>query len=197
MSSMSDSRILETLAAVRQVAEAVGAVGKTGTNTSQNYKFRGIDAVINAVSPALAQFNLTIWPELLTIDYDTAVSSKGTQQQIARVVVKYHVQAIDGDEIIGVVPAEAFDTGDKATAKAMSVAYRTFMIQLLCLPTDEPDPDESSYDTRPRVAPASATDWLKLAAEAKTLAELKIIYGQAQKSGANEMILEQIKKTKK
>lgn len=187
----------KTLEAIRDVAKQVGAVGKTGTNTSQNYKFRGIDAVINAVSPALAQFNLTIWPELLTIDYDTAVSSKGTQQQIARVVVKYHVQATGGEPIIGVVPAEAFDTGDKATAKAMSVAYRTFMIQLLCLPTDEPDPDESSYDTRPRVAPASATDWLKLAAEAKTLDELKIIYGQAQKSGATEMILEQIKKTKK
>lgn len=189
------SKVLETLAAVREVAAAVGAVGKTGTNTSQNYKFRGVDAVINAVSPALKEHGLTIWPELLTIDYDTAVSSKGTQQQIARVVVKYHVQAIDGDEIVGVVPAEAFDTGDKATAKAMSVAYRTFMIQLLCLPTDEPDPDESSYDTRPKAAPASATDWIKLAADAKNIDELKLVYGRAQKAGASEMVLEQIKKT--
>jgi hypothetical protein len=187
----------KTLEAIREVANYVGAVGKTGTNTSQNYKFRGVDAVINAVSPALRRQGLVIWPELISIEYDTSISKSGTQQQIARLLVRYNVQAIDGEPISGIVAAEAFDTGDKATAKAMSVAYRTFMIQLLCLPTDEPDPDESSYDTRPKPKPASATDWLKLAAEAKNLDELKVIYGQAQKSGANDVVLEQIKQTKK
>lgn len=187
----------KTLAAIRDVAKQVGAVGKTGTNTSQNYKFRGVDAVINAVSPALRDHGLVIWPELISIDYDTSISKSGTQQQIARLLVRYNVQAIDGEPISGIIAAEAFDTGDKATAKAMSVAYRTFMIQLLCLPTDEPDPDESSYETRPKAAPASATDWLKLAEEAKNLHELKLIYGQAQKSGATELILNEIKQTKK
>lgn len=187
----------KTLEAIRDVANHVGAVGKTGTNTSQNYKFRGVDAVINAVSPALRRHGLAIWPELISIEYDTSISKSGTQQQMARLIVKYHVQAIDGEPISGIVAAEAFDTGDKATAKAMSVAYRTFMIQLLCLPTDEPDPDESSYETRPKAAPASATDWLKLAAEAKNIDELKTIYGQAQKAGASEMTLDIIKKTTK
>lgn len=191
------NKTLETLGAISDVAKQVGAVGKTGTNTSQNYKFRGVDAVINAVSPALRDHGLVIWPELISVEYDTSISKSGTQQQMARLIVKYNVQAIDGDPISGIVAAEAFDTGDKATAKAMSVAYRTFMIQLLCLPTDEPDPDESSYDTRPKAAPASATDWLKLAAEAKNIDELKAIYGQAQKAGASEMILDAIKKTTK
>lgn len=191
------NKTLETLGAISDVAKQVGAVGKTGTNTSQNYKFRGVDAVINAVSPALREHGLVIWPELISVEYDTSISKSGTQQQMARLIVKYNVQAIDGDPISGIVAAEAFDTGDKATAKAMSVAYRTFMIQLLCLPTDEPDPDESSYETRPKAAPASATDWLKLAAEAKNIDELKAIYGQAQKAGASEMILDQIKKTTK
>src|SRR5690606_34079164 len=40
---------------------------------------------------------------------------------------------------------EAMDSGDKATSKAMSVAFRTALIQALALPTDEPDPAESTY----------------------------------------------------
>jgi hypothetical protein len=38
------------------------------------------------------------------------------------------------------------DSGDKATAKAMSVAFRTALLQSLSLPTDEVDPDAHSYE---------------------------------------------------
>src|SRR5690606_2912843 len=44
----------------------------------------------------------------------------------------------------GATYGEALDSGDKATAKAHSVAYRTFLLQALTIPTHEPDPDESS-----------------------------------------------------
>jgi hypothetical protein len=47
-------------------------------------------------------------------------------------------------------PGEAFDSGDKSTAKAMSVAYRTALLQALTLPTDEPDPDETVEELAPR-----------------------------------------------
>jgi hypothetical protein len=63
--------------------------------------------------------------------------------------VQFSVYGSEGEPIVGDVAAEAFDSGDKATAKAMSVALRTFLIQLLALPTDEPDPDASSYELAP------------------------------------------------
>jgi hypothetical protein len=44
------------------------------------------------------------------------------------------------------VPGEAFDSGDKATAKAMSVAFRIALLQGLSLPTDETDPDAQTYE---------------------------------------------------
>jgi hypothetical protein len=37
-----------------------------------------------------------------------------------------------GDHIDTETPGEAFDAGDKATAKAMSVAFRTCLLQALC-----------------------------------------------------------------
>jgi hypothetical protein len=51
-----------------------------------------------------------------------------------------------GDHIECTTPGEGFDFGDKATSKAMSVACRTALLQTLCLPTDEPDPDSEVYE---------------------------------------------------
>jgi hypothetical protein len=48
--------------------------------------------------------------------------------------------------LTGCAYGEASDAGDKSTPKAMSVAYRTFLLQSLCLPTDEPDPDSETHD---------------------------------------------------
>jgi hypothetical protein len=38
------------------------------------------------------------------------------------------------------------DSGDKGTAKAMSVAYRILLLQSLIIPTDDRDPDQDSYE---------------------------------------------------
>ncbi|MBK6857532.1 MAG: hypothetical protein IPG97_13545, partial [Microthrixaceae bacterium] len=41
---------------------------------------------------------------------------------------------------------ESSDSSDKAVAQAMSVALRTFLLQGLTMPTDDPDPDHSWTD---------------------------------------------------
>jgi hypothetical protein len=73
-------------------------------------------------------------------------SSKGTSMMCARVVVTYVFTGPAGDSLIACVPGEAMDAGDKSTAKAMSVAFRTALLQSLALPTDDVDPDAESYN---------------------------------------------------
>lgn len=141
------------------VMEAVGGVSKTGRNQAQGFNFRGIDAVVNAVSPALRKEGVVVVPRLLDSQYDTVtVGAKQTQMGHARVMVEYAFYASDGSTISATVAAEAMDSGDKATAKAMSVAFRTALLQALCLPTDERDPDEDSYErtAKPAQKPAPA-----------------------------------------
>lgn len=141
--------IFEALSAV--MAD-VGAVRKDSKNTSQNFNFRGIDAVVNAVSPALRKHGVVVFPDVLWIDYQTVtIGSKGTQMGHCKVKVRYTFAAKDGSKIEAAVFAEAMDSGDKATAKAMSVAFRTCLLQTLCLPTDEIDPDAESYERTPKV----------------------------------------------
>jgi hypothetical protein len=159
------------------VMQDVQAVGKKDRNQSQGFNFRGIDAVMNAVGPALRKAGGFIAPTLNSVDYSTSPTKAGGLNQIARVDVTYTVYGSDGSSIAGNVAAEAFDSGDKATAKAMSVAYRTFLLQLLCLPTDEPDPDTYTYESA-IPAPsaeqlASLTEWAEVVKATTTEAELK------------------------
>ena len=145
---------MEIIKKLSAVMEAVGHVSKTERNQSQNFNFRGIDAIVNAVSPALRKHGVVVVPHLIESHYDTVVVGRNnTQMGHARVTVQYVFMADDGSNISATVAAESMDSGDKATAKAMSVAFRTALLQALCLPTDERDPDADSYER----APASET----------------------------------------
>lgn len=129
------------------VKRDVGAVAKGDRNSQQGFNFRGIDAVINAVAPALIEHGITVLPNVRTYDFgNVEVGQRRTPMGHARVVVEYTFVGPEGDTLMCSAPGEAMDSGDKATAKAMSVAYRTALLQALSLPTHETDPDATSYE---------------------------------------------------
>ena len=129
-----------------EVMKEVGAVGKNDRNTSQGFAFRGIDAVINAVSPAFQKHKVIVVPTVIESQSREVESAKGKAVTHVELKVAYTFYGSEGDFISATVCSEAMDYGDKATAKAMSVALRTALLQTLALPTDEPDPDSQSYE---------------------------------------------------
>lgn len=129
----------------------VQAVRKADRNEAQRFLFRGIDSVMNAVGPALRKHGVTVTPTVLSRKL-TDVQLKSRTATGVHLKVRYTVYGPAGDSFAGTVYAEAMDMGDKATAKAMSVAYRTFLLQSLTIPTDEPDPDAESFE---QAAPAT------------------------------------------
>ena len=132
--------------ALSKVMGDVQAVKKESKNQAQRFNFRGIDAVMNAVGPALRKHGVTILPEDVEVHRSNGTTASGKQAAEVVVKVTYRAYGPAGDSIHGKVAAEAMDVGDKAIAKAMSVAYRTFLLQALTIPTDEPDPDSESYE---------------------------------------------------
>ena len=137
-------------AALSAVMAEVGAVKKGDFNEGQRFNFRGIDAVVNAVSPALRKHGIVVTPKVESVDYGTVeIGRNRTPMGHVRVVVTYTFHHVSGGSVTATVPGEAMDSGDKATAKAMSVAFRTALLQALSLPTDEPDPDAHSYERAP------------------------------------------------
>ena len=135
------------------IYEALGAVmvdcssvAKRDENSHQHFMFRGIDAVVNAVGPVLRKHGVIVVPRLVSADYETVQTTTGKASTACRVVVAYVFHGPAGDSIETCVAAEAWDSGDKAAPKAMSVAFRTALLQSLALPTDEPDPDLATFE---------------------------------------------------
>ena len=160
-----------------KVMRSVDHVGKGDFNSHQKFNFRGIDGVLNAVGPALREYNVVVYPRLHDVAYEEVKTSGGKASTACRVVVDYIFASVDGSTVETRVAAESWDTGDKAMPKAMSVAMRTALIQALALPTDEPDPDSFTY-TREAADEKNERVAAKIEA-AGTVDELRALWAQA------------------
>jgi hypothetical protein len=171
-------------AALLAVMADVGAVRKSEKNTAQGFNFRGIDNVTNAVYPAFVKHGVFVTPQVLDHAYEVvAVGAKQSQMTRVMLEVAFTFHAADGSSITSTVRAEAMDSGDKATAKAMSVALRTCLLQTLMLPTDETDPDHDSYErgSGPVAAPQKPTSRsMAPASSTGALNKSQVIWGEKQ-----------------
>jgi hypothetical protein len=140
---------LSVHAALVEVMRDVTHVGKDGFNQSQNFKFRGVDATVMAVGPALRRHGVLMLPRVLSSTYREYATSKGTAMHECVLEVEFTFVGPDGSVLVCSVMGESADSGDKATAKAHSVAWRTAMLVAFAIPTDEPDPDETSIERGP------------------------------------------------
>ena len=124
----------------------VGAIGKTKWNDQQKFKFRGIDDVMNSLHPVLEKNKIFVVPEVLEQIREDRVSGKGNPLIYSICKIKYTFYAEDGSSITAVVIGEGMDSGDKATNKAMSIAFKYALFQIFCIPTEEMnDPDGESH----------------------------------------------------
>lgn len=137
--------VYEAIAAIQGELAAIG-ISKDQRNTKQNYNFRGIDDVYAALSPLLTKHNLCIIPRAVERTITEKPSKSGGTLFFVAVKVKYDlVCADDSSKHTAIMYGEAMDTGDKATNKAMSAAYKYLCFQLFCIPTEgDNDADAST-----------------------------------------------------
>ena len=158
--------------AINLVMRDVTKVEKKERNTQQNFSFRGIDATTKALAPALREHGVVVTPTLLEHSFSTVeVGQKRTPMGHVMIKVMYRFYGPAGDYIDSTVLAESMDSGDKACAKAMSVAFRIALLQTFALPTDEVDPDAESYERSPSEASQAAPKPAARPSPAKTKAE--------------------------
>lgn len=149
---MADKKIYQAIAGV--MAD-VGAIGKDSVNEQQRFKYRGIDAVMNALQPAFIKHGIFVYPEILEHTREERQNAKGTNLIYSVIKVAYHFTAMDGSDVVVTVIGEGMDTGDKATNKALSIAFKYACFQLFCIPTEEMrDPDAEVHEVKPeRISP--------------------------------------------
>lgn len=130
-----------------QGALAEKGIAKTGKNVLQNYVFRGIDDVYNALAPILSKHGLCMLPRVLSRECVERVNSKGTALFYVTVEAEFDfVAAEDGSKHTIKTFGEAMDSGDKATNKAMSAAYKYAAIQTFAIPIEGEDADQATHE---------------------------------------------------
>ena len=135
---------------IHAVMEEVGAIGKQKRNAQQGFLYRGIDDVMNALNPALINHRLFIVPEVMEHRREERQTVKGGNLIYSVCRVKYTFYAEDGSHVEAVVVGEGMDSGDKASNKALSAAFKYACFQVFCIPTEEMlDPDAEIHKTRP------------------------------------------------
>lgn len=136
------------------IAEVQGELAKTGiAKTRKNqqgsgYMFRGIDDVYSALSPLLASHKLVVVPRVLTRECVDRQSKNGGALFYVTVHAEFDfISAIDGSVHTAATFGEAMDSGDKATNKAMSAAYKYAAFMTFAIPTEgDNDADATTHE---------------------------------------------------
>lgn len=144
------TNVYQAIAAVSKDLAQVG-ISKDSRNAAQGFNFRGIDAVYNALAPLLAKHGLCILPRCIGRSVTERVNAKGTAMFYVTVHAEFDfVSAEDGSKHTVSTYGEAMDSGDKATNKAMSAAYKYAAFQAFCIPTEETavDADAETHEVK-------------------------------------------------
>jgi len=173
--------ILKALCAVQKDLSEAG-IAKTQTNSFDKYKFRGIDDVLNALSPILAKHGVVIMPSVMVSRINPVQTSGGKLQNHATVEVEYTLYDEEGDSISHKFVGEGMDRGDKSINKACTAAFKYFLFECFCIPVQgTPDADQESPElSNERVPPVETPQMVEAGAQLNACLEMDDYLGAAQ-----------------
>lgn len=193
--------------AIANVAAALSkeGIGKGRRNQQQGYQFRGIDDVYNALASVLAANDLVILPRMVSRESVERQTKNGGALFYVTVEAEFDfVSAEDGSKHTVKTFGEAMDSGDKATNKAMSAAYKYCAMQTFCIPTEgDNDADATTHEVVSGLPSSILKRHTDAIAAAADMAELKSAYtagyraAQAVKDAVAEEVLAEAKDQRK
>lgn len=144
-------KFYQAINAVQRALSKIG-IGKDGeaSGFGAGYKFRSIDSVYNTLSPLLSEHGLVIIPRCMEREESQRQSGPKTLYFVVVRMEFDFVCAEDGSKHTACTYGEAMDSGDKATNKAMSIAYKYACFQTFAIPTEgDNDPDATIHEPAP------------------------------------------------
>ena len=116
---------------------ARSGIGKTKRNTQQGFAYRGVDDVMQALAAALPKCGLVMLPRVTNRTERAAPSKSGGTIYTVILDVEWDlVSTVDGTLHTIVVQGESMDSGDKATNKALSAAYKYAAVLAFSIPLE-------------------------------------------------------------
>jgi hypothetical protein len=200
--------VYQAICAITAIMAKEG-ISKGRTNLQQNYKFRGIDDVYQALSGHLAANSLCMLPRVVErTALERATKSGGVSTYTILLMEFDLVSAIDGSKHTIRTVGEAMDTADKSSNKAQSAATKYACLIAFQIPTEgDNDADAHTHDLAPSLAQSVDANWPKYEERhvaaltaAKTKGELQeawnVVYESARKVQAPAEVFKRLSAAK-
>lgn len=139
-----------------QIAGEIGPINKDEVNKDQSFRYRSIEAITEKARALFAKAGISTAPTLISVEHSEVTSQKGNRGFRCIAVMGYTFTAAEDDSSIEVSMAgEAIDYGDKATSKAVQMAFKYALTQALLIGSGESDGDAHTLDAMapPEVRP--------------------------------------------
>lgn len=149
---MTEKKVYAAISGVASSLAEQGIRKEKKQGSQVNYAFRGIDDIYNALAPELVKHKLLILPRYTERTSVERTSKSGGALFYITVRGDFDfVSTEDGSIHTVTTYGEAMDSGDKATNKAMSIAYKYAAFQAFCIPTEETaiDADAEVHHLKP------------------------------------------------
>jgi len=152
-----DSRAGLIHKAIPAIMAECGPIEKARKNQQQNYNFRGVEDVYNAMQQLLAKHGVFCVPEVMESSREERATKSGGALVTTILKVRFTFFASDGSSIQAVTVGEGMDSGDKSSNKAMSAASKYAFFMLFTIPTqamhdsetDNPQPKARGAQQKP------------------------------------------------
>jgi hypothetical protein len=174
-------KVYKAINAVQSELSNTGIIKDKRNQQGAGYNFRGIDDVYNAIAPLLAKHSLCILPRVIARGCIERQSKSGGALFYVTVEAEFDfVSSEDGTKHTVKTFGEAMDSGDKATNKAMSAAYKYACFQAFSIPTESrDDADYQTHEVASYKPVIDITDHLAAIEASATSDELATVYKEA------------------
>ena len=139
--------------AIAAVIDQLPPIGKDSFNQQQGFAFRGVDTVVAELKPLLAKHGVIIVPDAIERIYGQRPTRSGGVMHEVNLHVKYRIYGPAGDFVEASAWGEGTDSGDKATNKAMTGAYKYMLFQLFAVADSAADADGTTAEETVRQVP--------------------------------------------
>lgn len=134
---------------ISRISEEAGALAKTmEAGSGLKFAFRGIDGVINHLSPYFQKYGVVVVPAVVDKVTSTREIAGGKAITQTDLLVMYTFYAPDGSSVAVQTAGLAQDYADRSAAQAQSVALRIALLQTFFLPTQDRSPEAAGEETQ-------------------------------------------------
>lgn len=144
---------------IHQLMCQIPYLQKDETNKEQKYKYLSSEAVAEKIQPALIDLRLIALPEFETIHENEYSTKSGAIWKYVRVrLIQMIVDIESGEYCIAISEGSGTDPGDKAVAKAQTMADKILWCKLLKIPIGEDPERDPRTDQVQFVSPPSVSN---------------------------------------